>query len=184
MEGGVPAVVAEMRLSRLREVAGRALETSLAGCSLDDFCDGFALDAQRRPLLESVYKEAVAEMRGNVLAECDLIFREHGVADSLDRLDKVVAQQPELPDGSRCLQVSPLEVDAMLSTAALPVKQNHRVALERALQQVQGENAALKEQYIAHHTKLTAASTQVDTCLDDLQQTAMQCERWSMSAGA
>ena len=184
MEGGVPAVVAEMRLSRLREVAGRALETSLAGCSLEDFCDGFALDAQRRPLLESVYKEAVAEMRGNVLAECDLIFREHGVAESLDRLDKVVAQQPELPDGSRCLQVSPLEVDAMLSTASLPVKQNHRVALERALQQVQGENAALKEQYIAHHTKLTAASTQVDSCLDDLQHTAMQCERWSMSAGA
>ena len=184
MEGGVPAVVAEMRLSRLREVTGRALETSLAGCSLEDFCDGFALDAQHRPLLERVYKEAVAEMRGNVLAECDLIFREHGVAESLDRLDKVVAQQPELPDGSRCLQVSPLEVDAMLSTAALPVKQNHRLALERALQQVQQENAGLKQQYIAHHTQLTAASTKVDTCLENLENTAMQCERWSMSAGA
>ena len=72
----------------------------------------------------------------------------------------------------------------MLSTAALPVKQNHRIALERALKQIQGENAALKEQYMAHHAKLSAASAQVDTCLDDLQNTAMQCERWSMSAGA
>mmetsp|Transcript_20689 Transcript_20689/g.42354 ORF Transcript_20689/g.42354 Transcript_20689/m.42354 type:complete len:185 (+) Transcript_20689:52-606(+) len=184
MERGVPVVVAEMRLSRLREVAGRALETSLAGCSLEDFCDGFALDMQHRPLLERVYKEAVAEMRGNVLAECDLIFREHGVAESLDRLDKVVAQQPELPDGSRCLQASPLEVDAMLSTAALPVKQKHRQALVRALEQVRQENAGLKQQYITHHTQLTAASAQIDTCLENLQHTAMQCERWSMSAGA
>ena len=100
MDGGVPAVVAEMRLSRLREVAGRALETSLAGCSLEEFCDGFALDATRRPLLESVYKEAVAEMRGNVLAECDLIFRElvHGwrVAP-LGRMQQAV---PRAPDGA------------------------------------------------------------------------------------
>ena len=184
MDGGVPAVVAEMRLSRLREVAGRALEASLAGCSLDDFCDGFALDAQHRPLLEQVYKEAVGEMRGNVLAECDLIFREGGVGDSLDRLDKMVAQAPELPDGTRCLQASPDEVGAMISHSTLPVKQKHMVVLQQALQKVQQENAALKQQYLASHAQLSSASQQIDSCVANLEQSAMQCERWSMSAVA
>ena len=187
MEGGVPlsvmegSVPAEMRLSRLRQVAGRALEESLAGCSLDDFCDGFALDAKYRPLLEQVYKETVGEMRGNVLAECDLIFRELGVTESLDRLDRL---DLKLPDGSCCLQASPHEVAAVVSHATLPVKQRHLRVLQQALQQVQQENAALKEQYLAQHAQLSTANEQIDSCVANLEQTAMQCERWSMSAGA
>lgn len=174
-------VVSDMRLNRLREVSGRALEASLAGCSVDEFCDGFAVDPQHRPALEHAYKEAVAEMRGNVLAECDLIYRELGVGDSLHRLDTLVAEQPELPDGSRCLHVAPEEAGAMVSQATLSVKQKHRLVLQRALQQVRDENADLKQQYLAHHAQLVAASSQIDSVKASLEGSAMECERFCMA---
>ena len=56
--------------------------------------------------------------------------------------------------------------------------------LQQALQKVQQENAALKQQYLASHAQLSSASQQIDSCVANLEQSAMQCERWSMSAVA
>ena len=162
------APTAESRLSRLRAVAGGALEASLASC--DEFCDGFALEALHRPLLEEVYRAAVGEMRGHVLSECDLIFREAGVAESLNRLDREEARQPAQA-GSRCPQLA-----AMLSRSMLPVKQKHVLVLQQALQKVQQENAALKQQWLASHAHLSTGSEQIDSCMTNLEQSAMQCE--------
>ena len=90
-----------MRASRLREVAARALDESIAGCTEDEFCDGFGLDAKHRPLLQHVFAQAQHCLRENSLAEFEVLMAELGVGSSLGRLDSLIAQQPELPDGSR-----------------------------------------------------------------------------------
>ena len=55
-----------VRASRLREVAVRALDESLAGCSPDDFVEGFpSLSATHREVLQHVYSEAQSVMREN-----------------------------------------------------------------------------------------------------------------------
>ena len=95
-----------------------------------------------------------------------------------------MAEQPELPDGSRAVHALPEEASAMVSHATLPVKQKHLLVLQQALQQARSENASLKQQYMTHHAQLSAAVGQMDTCKASLEQTAMQCEQWCTSAGA
>ena len=56
--------------------------------------------------------------------------------------------------------------------------------LQQALQKVQQENADLKQQWLASHAHLSTASEQIDSCMTNLEQSAMQCEPWSMGAGA
>ena len=53
--------------SRLQEVARRALDDSLAGCSVEEFCDGFSVEESLRPVLAHVYTQAQAKLRENSL---------------------------------------------------------------------------------------------------------------------
>ena len=69
----------------------------------------------------------------------------------------------------------------MVSQATLSVKQKHRLVLRQALQQVRDENAGLKQQYLAHHAQLTAASSQIDVVKASLEGTAMECEQFCMA---
>lgn len=63
----VPAMAESVRHTRLREVATRALDESLAGCSAEEFCDGFALDPVHRPMLQALHAQATAQLRENSL---------------------------------------------------------------------------------------------------------------------
>ena len=138
---------------------------------------------------EHTANKSFARLGQNLVTEVLAFLQAEGLRERLGRLsfivlDKMVAQAPELPDGTRCLQASPDEVGAMISYSTLPVKQKHMVVLQQALQKVQQENAALKQQYLASHAQLSSASQQIDSCVANLEQSAMQCERWSMSAVA
>ena len=54
------------RAARLRTEASRALDSSLAACTPDDFCDGFTtLGATHRETLQHVYLQAQACLREN-----------------------------------------------------------------------------------------------------------------------
>ena len=55
-----------VRAQRLREVAVRALDESLAGCSPDDFVQGFpSLSTTHQEVLQHVYSQAQRVMREN-----------------------------------------------------------------------------------------------------------------------
>lgn len=167
-----------VRLPRLREVAARALDESLAGCSPDEFCDGFGLGDAHRGVLCHVYEQAQACVRANTLAECDVLFGEVGADESLDRLDALVEQQPELPDGTRLPLASAGEATAMIANAAVPAKRAHKLALQQALQQVEAENASLQAQYLAALPELHAASQEIAACKALVEKTATSAEGW------
>ena len=70
--------------SRLQEVARRALDDSLGGCSVDEFCDGFSVDPSHRPVLAYVFTEAQAKLRENSLVRAHA--RAAGAAGDSPRL--------------------------------------------------------------------------------------------------
>jgi hypothetical protein len=74
----VPAAPS-VRGSRLREVATHALDETLAACTAESFCDGFAseITAQRADVLvlQNVYDQAQACLRQNALvSESSAVF--------------------------------------------------------------------------------------------------------------
>ena len=206
------------RAARLRTEASRALDSSLAACTPDDFCDGFTtLGATHRETLQHVYLQAQACLRENTTvrtargahartpivpffscvphphphahtcphahapffislslalpppalweqAEFDAILSEHGVGDSLDKLDALLARQPELPDGSRLPLTSADEARNLIAHATLPAKRQHKLKLEQALREVEEENASLQAQYAAALPELQAASAEIAAC--------------------
>ena len=68
-------------------------------------------------------------------AEFDLIFADLGVDERLDRLEHLLSEQPQLPDGSRTQIVSEMEGPGTIAKASAVVKRQHKVAIMQALQQ-------------------------------------------------
>lgn len=65
-----------VRTERLREVATRALDESLGGCSPDDFCAGFVgIDPKHHELLRHVYEQAQGCLRENTLVSGGAVAR-------------------------------------------------------------------------------------------------------------
>ena len=64
--GGYTGEMPVLRV-RLWEVARRAVDESLAGCSVDDFCDGFSVEPQQLPVLKHIYKQVQSKLRENSL---------------------------------------------------------------------------------------------------------------------
>lgn len=56
------------------------------------------------------------------------------------------------------------EANDMIAAATLPTKRQHKLALQQAIRQVEAENAALKEQYLAAQPALQAASAEIAAC--------------------
>mmetsp|Transcript_26050 Transcript_26050/g.59159 ORF Transcript_26050/g.59159 Transcript_26050/m.59159 type:complete len:177 (-) Transcript_26050:1022-1552(-) len=163
---------------RLREVARLAVNESLAGCSVQDFCDGFNLEPQHRHIVEHIYLQAQSKLRENSLAEFDEIFKELGIDQRLEQLECMLAERPELPDGSRCRVVSEMEGPAMVASATAAVKQQQKLAIMQAIQQVDQENEALQQQFHEQLPKLQAANDEIASCMAKMTQTATACEEW------
>ena len=66
----------------------------------------------------------------------------------------------------------------MIAAAALPAKRQHKLALERALREVEEENASLQSQYLAAQPALQAASAEIQACKALVEKTATKCEQW------
>ena len=165
------------RMGQLREAVVNALSDISAACPSDDFCDGFALEPEHRERLATVHQQALASLRSNTLVELDQITNELGVDSSLERLDTLVAQQPPLPDGTRCEVATVGEATELVSRASKPAKELRKEQLRQALRQVDEENAALQEQYVEQAAALQAASAQIQACQSQLRQTAQMCEQ-------
>lgn len=111
-------------------------------------------------------------------AEFEVLFNETGAIKSLEALDALLARQPELADGSRVPLTSVTEAKDMIATATLPAKQQHKLALQQAIRQVEAENESLQQQYVAVQPVLAAASEEIQACKALIEKTAMTCERW------
>ena len=114
-------------------------------------------------------------------AEFEAIFNETGINTSLGQLDHLVAQQPELPDGSRVPLTSLSEANDMIAAATLPTKRQHKLALEEAIRQVEEENRALQAEYADAQPALQAASAEIAACKALVEKTATACESWRMA---
>lgn len=180
LESVAPSV---SRMGQLREAVVHALKDISVTCPSDDFCDGFALAPEHREKLAAVHGQAIASLQANMLEELEQITSELGVNSSLERLDTLVAQQPHLPDGTRCEVATVGEATELVSRASRPVKQMHKEHLRQMLRQVEEENVALQEQYVEQAAELEAASAQVAACAARLQQTAQMCEQWQRGSG-
>ena len=97
-------------------------------------------------------------------AEFDNFVSEHGTGESLDKLDSLIARQPELPDGTRLPLTSVDEARNLIAQATLPAKRQHKLQLEQALREVEEENAGLQAQYAAALPELQAASAEIAAC--------------------
>ena len=111
-------------------------------------------------------------------AEFEVLFNETGAIKSLEALDALLARQPELADGSRVPLTSVTEAKDMIASAMLPAKQQHKLALQQAIRQVEAENDSLQQQYMAAQPALAAASEEIQACKALIEKTAMTCERW------
>eukprot|EP00327_Prymnesium_parvum_P008138 CAMPEP_0182804532 /NCGR_PEP_ID=MMETSP0006_2-20121128/4598_1 /TAXON_ID=97485 /ORGANISM="Prymnesium parvum, Strain Texoma1" /LENGTH=192 /DNA_ID=CAMNT_0024930051 /DNA_START=400 /DNA_END=979 /DNA_ORIENTATION=+ len=155
---------------RLQEVARRALDESLASCSVDEFCDGFSVDPSHRPVLQHVYIQAQSKLRENSLAEFDLIFNELGVDTSLQRLEDLLSEQPSLPDGSRCPVVAEAEGPTAIRNTMVSCKRRQKLAIAEALRQVDQENVQLQMDFHAQLPKLQAANKELASCMSLMHQ--------------
>ena len=69
----------------------------------------------------------------------------------------------------------------MIAEATLPAKRQHKAALQKALREVEEENASLQEQYLAAQPALQAASAEIAACKALVEKTATKCEEWRAS---
>lgn len=110
-----------------------------------------------------------------------MLFSETGAIKSLEALDALLARQPELADGSRVPLTSLTEAEDMIASATLPAKQQHKLALQQAIWQVEAENESLQQQYLAAQPALATASEEIQACKALVEKTAMACERWRVA---
>ena len=90
------------RSSTLRKGCLEAVDEAIAGCSVDEFVAGFSgLPEAQRGALAKVLQSVQAELRGNMQTELDEMLGESGVDAGLGRVERLIAQQPLLPDGTR-----------------------------------------------------------------------------------
>ena len=90
------------RSSTLRKGCLEAVDEAIAGCSVDEFVAGFSgLPEAQRGALAKVLQSVQAELRGNMQTELDEMLGESGVDAGLGRVERLIAQQPLLPAGTR-----------------------------------------------------------------------------------
>ena len=70
------------------------------------------------------------------------------------------------------------EAHDMIAEATLPAKRQHKLALQRALREVEEENTSLQAQYLEAQPALQAASAEIAACKALVEQTATRCEQW------
>ena len=70
------------------------------------------------------------------------------------------------------------EANDMIAEASLPAKRQHKLALQRALREVEEENTSLQAQYLEAQPALQAASAEIAACKALVEQTATRCEQW------
>ncbi|EOD10160.1 hypothetical protein EMIHUDRAFT_234971 [Emiliania huxleyi CCMP1516] len=128
---------------QLTHLFASSVDEALGSCSEQAFCDGFNLPAEHAQVLARAHQQATDKLRGNALAELNLISDEHGVDAALGRLDSLKAERPLLPDGSRCLVAAPKESALMLNEAAQPARRRHVQAMRSALEQARGSLPAV-----------------------------------------
>ena len=189
--------MAEPLQAQLQQQLTNAVDRALTGCPREDFCSAFAVAPEHRPLLEAAASQAYEQLRSSTLvrtrpaarvaaprvrpldrpprpalsqAEFELICREAGADVSLAKLDKMLREQPVLPDGSRCVKASNDEFAASIQRASLPAKQQHRQRLRDALKKAQHENGALEREYVERATKLREASAKVNATTEKFMQ--------------
>jgi len=173
------AATSTLRSTRLREVATRALDETLAnGCTTEEFIEGFTDLGAHGALLQYIHQHAQAGLRQLALAEFDVLFSEVGAVTGLESLDSLVARQPVLADGSRVPLTSATEARDMIAAATLPTKRQHKLAVQQAIRQVEEENASLQQQYLALQPALQAASEEIRACKGLVEKTAATCEQW------
>jgi len=163
---------------QLTHLFASSVDEALGSCSEQAFCDGFNLPAEHAQVLARAHQQATDKLRGNALAELNLISDEHGVDAALGRLDSLKAERPLLPDGSRCLVAAPKESALMLNEAAQPARRRHVQAMRSALEQIDQENAELERQLAEQRAVLQAVTAEVGACSSTFQQTAEACEQW------
>ena len=96
------------RSSTLRKGCLEAVDEAIAGCSVDEFVAGFSgLPEAQRGALAKVLQSVQAELRGNMQTELDEMLGESGVDAGLGRVERLIAQQPLLPDGTRWCAIPP-----------------------------------------------------------------------------
>ena len=66
----------------------------------------------------------------------------------------------------------------MIADATLPAKRQHKLELQRAIAQLDAENAGLQAKYLEMQPSLQAASAEIAACKAVVEQTATNCERW------
>jgi len=129
-------------------------------------------------MLRHVYEQATTALQSNTMAELDVIMCEVNVNHSLEQLDLLLKQQPQLPDGSRCVLTRPKEAASMVAEASEPVKKQHKQALRAALQQVADKNTAMQQQYLEQVSELQVASAQIKTWTAQIQQISASCDEF------
>ena len=66
---------APVRATRLREVATRALDETLAGgCAADDYVSGFANGVEYRDILQDVQEQSQRSLRTNILVRSEHVY--------------------------------------------------------------------------------------------------------------
>ena len=118
----------------------QAIDAALETHTGEQFASYFLEDESDDPnlveMLKNAHKAATKNIRQNAIAELQLIVQEHKLKESFNKLDESKHQAPELHDGSTCLVTRKNEAENMVVAATAPVKQQHKEALSRAIQQV------------------------------------------------
>ena len=121
------------RSSTLRKGCLEAVDEAIAGCSVDEFVAGFSgLPEAQRGALAKVLQSVQAELRGNMQTELDEMLGESGVDAGLGRVERLIAQQPLLPDGTRWCAIPPRPRSPRRAPCARAPRRPAHAALARA----------------------------------------------------
>ncbi|KAJ1639744.1 hypothetical protein T492DRAFT_832582 [Pavlovales sp. CCMP2436] len=151
-----------VRTQLLHDLMDRALDNTLSKVGgPTEFARCFAVVGDKCEVLTARYEDAMVGFRANVKAEVRKTLEETGLSSDLRRLDALIAQQPHLKDGRRCLPPGRVLPSTAVSAAAGEQRVLHKRKLESFLGELEAENESIRGAIETSRVQVAATSTRV-----------------------